>query len=57
MEKFEDMNLSKELLRGIYSYGFEAPSAIQQRGIVPVTQGRDTIAQAQSGMFRFVFST
>lgn len=46
---FDEMNLKEELLRGIYGYGFEAPSAIQQRGIMPIIKGRDTIAQAQSG--------
>ena len=35
-ENFDDMNLKEELLRGIYAYGFEKPSAIQQRAIVPV---------------------
>lgn len=49
VESFDDMNLKEELLRGIYSYGFEKPSAIQQRGIMPVLTGHDTIAQAQSG--------
>ena len=29
--------------------GFEKPSAIQQRAIVPITNGRDVVAQAQSG--------
>lgn len=43
------MNLNPLLLRGIYGYGFEAPSAIQQRAIVPITGDRDAIAQAQSG--------
>lgn len=47
--KFDDMGLSENLLRGIYSYGFEKPSAIQQKAIVPLTQGRDVLAQAQSG--------
>lgn len=37
------------MLRGIYQYGFERPSAIQQRAILPCLQGRDIIAQAQSG--------
>merc|ERR1712050_507376 len=37
------------LVRGIYSYGFERPSAIQQRGIKPVLDGRDTIGQLQTG--------
>ncbi len=48
-ESFDDMALSESLLRGIYAYGFEKPSAIQQRGIVPMIAGRDIIAQAQSG--------
>ena len=46
---FDDMGLKEDLLRGIYGYGFEKPSAIQERAIVPVTTGRDVIAQAQSG--------
>jgi hypothetical protein len=46
---FEDMNLKDEVLRGVYSYGFEKPSLIQQKGIVPIIRGRDLIAQAQSG--------
>ena len=48
-ENFDDMNLKEELLRGIYAYGFEKPSAIQQRAIVPCIKGMDVIAQAQSG--------
>lgn len=43
------MNLKPELLRGIYGYGFEKPSVIQQRAILPVLKGHDVIAQAQSG--------
>lgn len=46
---FDRMKLKEELLRGIYGYGFEKPSAIQQRSIVPITSGRDVIAQSQSG--------
>jgi len=46
---FDDMHLKDDLLRGIYAYGFEKPSAIQQRGIMPILAGHDTIAQAQSG--------
>lgn len=49
-ETFDVMMLRDELLRGIYAYGFEKPSAIQQRAIIPMVMGRDTIAQAQSGM-------
>jgi len=49
IETFDAMELPEELLRGIYSYGFEKPSAIQQRAIRPAILGRDLIAQAQSG--------
>jgi len=48
-ETFDEMNLQENLLRGIYAYGFEKPSAIQQRGIVPFSKGFDVIQQAQSG--------
>ena len=47
--EFDAMNLKENLLRGIYAYGFEKPSAIQQRAILPLASGRDLIAQAQSG--------
>lgn len=49
VDSFDDLGLDENLLRGIYSYGFEKPSAIQQRAIKPVIDGRDTIGQAQSG--------
>merc|ERR1739838_666515 len=46
---FDSMGLREDLLRGIYAYGFEKPSSIQQRAIQPIIKGRDVIAQAQSG--------
>lgn len=46
---FDSMCLREDLLRGIYSYGFEKPSAVQQRAIVPITTGRDVVVQSQSG--------
>ncbi|XP_064638573.1 eukaryotic initiation factor 4A-I-like isoform X2 [Lineus longissimus] len=49
VDHFDNMKLREELLRGIYAYGFEKPSAIQQRAIVPCCHGHDVIAQAQSG--------
>ncbi|PLW04727.1 hypothetical protein PCASD_26262 [Puccinia coronata f. sp. avenae] len=49
VDNFDAMELKGELLRGIYAYGFERPSAIQQRAIIPVIKGHDVIAQAQSG--------
>ncbi|CED84524.1 dead-domain-containing protein [Phaffia rhodozyma] len=49
VDNFDDMDLKPELLRGVFAYGFERPSAIQQRAIIPVVKGHDVIAQAQSG--------
>ena len=46
---FDDMKLKIKLLRGIYAYGFEKPSPIQSRAIVPIFLKRDVIGQAQSG--------
>ena len=48
-KKFDDFGLKKTLLRGIYSYGFEKPSAIQTKAIPELMTGTDIIAQAQSG--------
>ena len=44
VDKFDDMGLKEEVLRGIYGYGFNKPTPIQQKGILPVIQGHDTIA-------------
>lgn len=46
---WDDLNIKINLLRGIYSYGFESPSPIQKKGIIPFTQKKDLLAQAQSG--------
>ena len=48
-ETFDGMSLPDTLLRGIYSYGFERPSVIQQKAIKPIASGLDVLAQAQSG--------
>ena len=48
-EKFEDMELCDNLLRGIFAYGYEKPSVIQQKAIRQFITGKDIIAQAQSG--------
>ena len=48
-ETWDDMNLPDDILRGIYAYGYETPSPIQKKAIVPMMTGRDLIAQAQSG--------
>lgn len=49
IESFDELGLKEDLLRGVYSYGFEKPSLIQQRAILPILKGRDTIVQSQSG--------
>ena len=46
---FDDFNLKENLIRGIFSYGFENPSHIQTLGIPIINTGKDLIAQAQSG--------
>ena len=50
VESFEELDISQQILKGIFSYGFERPSPIQKKAINPVLAGRDVIAQAQSGM-------
>lgn len=46
---WESLNLTENLNRGIYRFGFEKPTPIQQLAILPIIQGRDIVAQAQSG--------
>lgn len=48
-DDFDDMFLDEDILRGICSNGFDKPSSIQSRAIVPIVRGRDVIAQSQSG--------
>ena len=45
------LDLDTKLLRGIYAFGFEKPSAIQKQALYPMTvrPATDIIAQAQSG--------
>ncbi|CEI63726.1 ATP-dependent RNA helicase eIF4A [Fusarium venenatum] len=47
-ESFDAMTLESNSLRGVYAYGFENPSAIQRRAMMPMIKGHDVIAQAQS---------
>jgi translation initiation factor 4A len=49
VDTFDELNLKPDLLRGIFAYGFEKPSTIQQRAILPIIKGHEVIAQAQSG--------
>ena len=49
VNNWDELNLKEDLLRGIYAYGFEDPSPIQKKAIRPIIDGKDVIAQAQSG--------
>ena len=49
IKNWDDLNLKDNLLRGIYAYGFEKPSEIQKKAILPIINKNDLIAQAQSG--------
>ena len=48
LKSWDDLEINTDLLRGIYAYGFEGPSPIQKKAIVPVIKGHDIIAQAQA---------
>jgi translation initiation factor 4A len=48
-DSFDDMGLDDNLIRGIYAYGWETPSKIQQIAIVPMSKHTDILAQSQSG--------
>jgi len=49
INNWDDLDNDPDILRGIYSYGFERPSPIQKKAIKPIIMGKDIIAQAQSG--------
>lgn len=49
IDKWEELEANSNLLRGIYAYGFEKPSPIQQKAICSLFDKKDVIAQAQSG--------
>jgi superfamily II DNA/RNA helicase len=52
-DNFDDIGgkegLKENLLRGIYAYGFEIPSRIQSLAIPQILNGREILAQSQSG--------
>lgn len=49
IKTWDELDLNQELLRGIFAYGFEKPSPIQQKAIKPIIERKDVVAQAQSG--------
>ncbi|CAF3684496.1 unnamed protein product [Rotaria socialis] len=50
VEHFNQINLHESLLRGIYGFGLERPTDVQQRALKPCILGYDVIVQAPSGM-------
>lgn len=49
IESWDDFDMNGQVLRGVYSVGFEKPSPIQSKAIKPMMDGKDLLAQAQSG--------
>ena len=49
IQSWDELDISTELLRGIFAHGFEKPSYIQQKAIKPLIEKKDVVAQAQSG--------
>jgi translation initiation factor 4A len=49
INRWDELDIDPCILRGIYSFGFENPSPIQSKSIIPIIQKHDIIAQAQSG--------
>ena len=49
INSWDELDINRDLLRGIYAYGFEKPSPIQSKAIKPIIEKRDIIGQAQSG--------
>ena len=43
------MGIKDNILKGIYSYGFEKPSQIQRVAIKPIIDGNDIVVQSHSG--------
>ena len=49
IESWDDFEMDGRVLRGIYGVGFEKPSPIQSKAVKPMMDGKDLLAQAQSG--------
>ncbi len=47
--EFQDFELKRELLMGIFEKGFERPSPVQEAAIPVVLAGRDILARAKNG--------
>ena len=48
-DRFEDLSLSKPILRALAKEGYVTPTPIQKAAIPPLLEGRDLLASAQTG--------
>jgi ATP-dependent RNA helicase RhlE len=46
---FNDLNLSKQLLKALAEIGFETPTPIQEKAFPIIMSGKDAIGIAQTG--------
>ena len=51
---WEDLNAKTELLRGIYASGFEKPSPIQRKAIMPLFSKKDILCFSSDNRHTFV---
>jgi ATP-dependent RNA helicase RhlE len=49
MASFEELNLSKPLLRALGDIGFEAPTPVQEKAFPVILSGKDVVGIAQTG--------
>ena len=56
LNSWDDLTCKKEVLRGIFAYGFETPSPIQKKGIIPLIEGRDIISNLGNNVNSQVFN-
>ncbi|GEO04818.1 DEAD/DEAH box helicase [Adhaeribacter aerolatus] len=47
--KFEEYNISPEIIRSLHEAGFKRPTDIQYKSIPPILKGEDVLAIAQTG--------
>jgi ATP-dependent RNA helicase DeaD len=49
MHSFKDLGLNEQIRLSLTELGYESPSPIQDQSILPLIEGRDILAQAQTG--------
>ena len=47
--KFEDLNLSPNILRALKDYGYEKPTEIQAKTIPSIMEGKDVLGLSKTG--------